>query len=103
MRLKTVVFPAPFGPMRAVMVGRSTANPPPPTARRPRNVLLTSSTTSSDTSELPRFEPQRARQWRPQSVRKKDRHHQQEHAVNGLADAGDIDSAAGEDLRGAIA
>src|SRR5215475_10727915 len=50
MRLKSVVFPAPFGPMRARRSPARTSSPTPFTARRPPKSLVTPSSLSASSA-----------------------------------------------------
>src|SRR5678815_654415 len=47
-RLKSVVLPAPLGPMMALMDPRGTVNDTPPTALKPPKLLVTLRTSSTD-------------------------------------------------------
>src|SRR3989304_5182393 len=55
--LKQVVFPAPFGPIRATICPSSTLMDTSATARRPRKLLETERTDSSGSAIVPPFFP----------------------------------------------
>src|SRR5262245_43603041 len=92
--LKMVVFPAPLGPIRAMMPPAGMSNDAPDTAFRPRNDLEMFSALSMQLQFL--------REPGPNSVRQEHDHRQQHHAVEHLLDAGDLDAEPGKRLRDAV-
>src|SRR4029078_3877818 len=102
-RLKMVVFPAPFGPMSATIVPASTTKLARETARRPRNDLETSSSSRRGMSQPLRFEAEQARERRPDPIRQEDGHHQQHHAIDDVLCAGYVEARPGQHLGGAVA
>src|SRR5690606_13723891 len=95
-RLKSVVLPAPFGPMRATIWPRCTESDARSTARRPRKLLETLATSSRVSADsgiaviLRALEAQPARDARPDSIGHEHDRNPQGDAVENLLDARDL-------------
>src|SRR6187402_170976 len=94
MMLKMVVLPAPFGPIRPLMLPAGTSNDASLTARSPRKDFETWRTSSTDLQPL--------RNRRPDAVRQEHHHRQQHQAVEHLLDARDLPAERGERLGDAV-
>src|SRR4051794_12760357 len=102
-RLKMVVLPAPFGPIKPTISPSFTSKLTPATARSPRKAFSSCWTTSRPIGSALLRPRRRSQQQRPQTMGQKAGGAEQEHAVDDLLDAGQLDVQRGQQLGAALA